>query len=67
MFLAESQLANTYEDELASMRTLIVGFVGFTVYIWDHLITFGDEVDLIWTGKKGLRMFPSAFSALLAC
>ncbi|EIW81106.1 hypothetical protein CONPUDRAFT_153655 [Coniophora puteana RWD-64-598 SS2] len=57
MFLAESQLANTYEDELASMRTLFVGFVGFTVYIWDHLITFGDEVDLIWTGKKGLPIY----------
>ncbi|KAF9241074.1 hypothetical protein BU15DRAFT_45116 [Melanogaster broomeanus] len=30
---------------------------GFTVLVWDHLITFVDEVELVWRGKKGLLVY----------
>jgi len=32
----------------------MVAFVGFTVLIWDHLITVVDEVELVWRRDKGL-------------
>ncbi|KAI0292672.1 hypothetical protein B0F90DRAFT_1768640 [Multifurca ochricompacta] len=34
-----------------------VGLAGYTVLLWDHIITFDDEVEYIWKGKKGLRKF----------
>ncbi|KAJ8591124.1 hypothetical protein M405DRAFT_735633, partial [Rhizopogon salebrosus TDB-379] len=34
-----------------------VGFVGFTILVWDHTVTFADEVDIIWSGPKNLRKF----------
>ncbi|KAJ7610251.1 hypothetical protein DFH06DRAFT_1246227 [Mycena polygramma] len=30
-----------------------VGFVAFTILIWDHIDTFPAEVEYIWNGKKG--------------
>ncbi|KAF9265408.1 hypothetical protein L218DRAFT_861018, partial [Marasmius fiardii PR-910] len=30
-----------------------VGFVSFTILVWDHMITFADEVEYIWRGRKG--------------
>jgi len=30
-----------------------VGFASFTILVWDHVITFSDEVEYIWKGKKG--------------
>ncbi|KAJ7175306.1 hypothetical protein C8R46DRAFT_1213790 [Mycena filopes] len=36
-----------------TIRTNFVGFASFTVLVWDHAITFDDEVELIWKGKKG--------------
>ncbi|KAG2357702.1 hypothetical protein BDR07DRAFT_1419473 [Suillus spraguei] len=38
-----------------TMQAIYVGFVGFTILIWDHLVTIGDEVELIWKGRKGIR------------
>ncbi|KAI0768911.1 hypothetical protein BC629DRAFT_1292490, partial [Irpex lacteus] len=34
-----------------------VAFVGFTILIWDHMITFSDEVEYIWRGSKGLLTY----------
>lgn len=31
-----------------------MGFAAFAILIWDHIITFGDEVELIWKGKKSI-------------
>ncbi|KAJ8474586.1 hypothetical protein ONZ45_g15901 [Pleurotus djamor] len=31
-------------DAAESLRTDFVGFASFTILIWDHIITFGDEV-----------------------
>ncbi|KAJ7163099.1 hypothetical protein C8R46DRAFT_1221894 [Mycena filopes] len=36
-----------------TIRTNYVGFASFTILVWDHAITFSDEVELIWKGKKG--------------
>ncbi|KAF8879501.1 hypothetical protein BD779DRAFT_1151212 [Infundibulicybe gibba] len=30
-----------------------VAFASFTVLVWDHILTFGDEIEYIWKGKKG--------------
>ncbi|KAI0275935.1 hypothetical protein BGY98DRAFT_989250 [Russula aff. rugulosa BPL654] len=30
-----------------------VGVASFTVLVWDHIITFSDEVEYIWKGAKG--------------
>ncbi|KAK7048062.1 hypothetical protein R3P38DRAFT_3307023 [Favolaschia claudopus] len=45
-------------DDVAD--TLFVGFASFTILVWDHIITFADEVEYIWKGSKG----PSAFLLL---
>ncbi|KAF8208529.1 hypothetical protein K438DRAFT_1754419 [Mycena galopus ATCC 62051] len=36
-----------------TIRTNFVGFASFTILVWDHIITFSDEVELIWKPKKG--------------
>ncbi|KAF9229897.1 hypothetical protein BU15DRAFT_69658 [Melanogaster broomeanus] len=45
------------DDALNTRSTTMVAFVGFTVLVWDHLITFVDEVELVWRGKKGLLVY----------
>ncbi|KAF9453115.1 hypothetical protein P691DRAFT_659231, partial [Macrolepiota fuliginosa MF-IS2] len=30
-----------------------VGFAGFTILIWDHIVTFADEVEYVWKRRKG--------------
>ncbi|KAF8843255.1 hypothetical protein BDN67DRAFT_1029219 [Paxillus ammoniavirescens] len=44
-------------DALSIYDTNMVAFVGFTVLIWDHLITVVDEVELIWRREKGLLVY----------
>ncbi|KAH9986928.1 hypothetical protein BJV74DRAFT_749465, partial [Russula compacta] len=34
-----------------------VGVAAFTVLVWDHVITFSDEVEYIWKGRKGLATY----------
>ncbi|KAI0315600.1 hypothetical protein OF83DRAFT_1173682 [Amylostereum chailletii] len=36
-----------------SVLTRYVGLAGFTIMVWDHIITFEDEYEYIWKGKKG--------------
>ncbi|KAI0657346.1 hypothetical protein C8Q70DRAFT_1055873 [Cubamyces menziesii] len=38
-------------DELRT--TFYVGIASFTALVWDHIITFADEVEYIWKRKKG--------------
>ncbi|KAI0088523.1 hypothetical protein BDY19DRAFT_993920 [Irpex rosettiformis] len=41
--------------DLSEVRvTVYMGFVSFMVLVWDHIITFGEEVEFIWNGRKGL-------------
>jgi len=43
----------TIEDYRNSLLTKYVGVASFTILVWDHIITFPDEVELIWKGTKG--------------
>ncbi|KAA1473853.1 hypothetical protein DENSPDRAFT_803128 [Dentipellis sp. KUC8613] len=36
-----------------SFLTKCVGVAAFTVLIWDHMISFADEVQYVWKGNKG--------------
>jgi len=40
-------------DKSDIYRTIIVGFAGFTILVYDHIITFSDEVEYIWKKRKG--------------
>ncbi|KAF7299271.1 hypothetical protein MIND_00875800 [Mycena indigotica] len=53
MSMMSQSLPTPMEDVSATMRTNFVGFASFTILVWDHMITFADEVDYIWKGKKG--------------
>ncbi|KAH7913952.1 hypothetical protein BJ138DRAFT_1214535 [Hygrophoropsis aurantiaca] len=56
--LESATMNEMLEDDIKDIReTIYVGIVGFTVLIWDHLITFDDEIELIWQGKKGLLVY----------
>ncbi|KAI0075079.1 hypothetical protein K474DRAFT_1664666 [Panus rudis PR-1116 ss-1] len=35
--------------------TVYIGFVSFIILIWEHIVTFDDEVECIWKGKKSWR------------
>jgi len=37
--------------------TILVGFAGFTVLVYDHVITFADEVQYIWLELHGLPAY----------
>jgi hypothetical protein len=48
----------TIGQEYADTRiTIYVGIVGFTILVWDHLITSGDEIEFIWKGRKGILVY----------
>ncbi|KAH7102033.1 hypothetical protein BKA62DRAFT_152429 [Auriculariales sp. MPI-PUGE-AT-0066] len=46
-------------DARAEARDLFatnaIGLVSFTILVWDHLLTFSDEVRVIWRRPKGAR------------
>jgi len=44
---------SVFDDVSDTIRTNYVGFASFTILVWDHVITFSDEVEYIWKGKKG--------------
>ncbi|KAJ7465239.1 hypothetical protein FB451DRAFT_1402944 [Mycena latifolia] len=46
-------LPNPIDDISDTIRTNFVGFASFTILVWDHALTFSDEVEYIWKGKKG--------------
>ncbi|KAI0091547.1 hypothetical protein BDY19DRAFT_991241 [Irpex rosettiformis] len=39
-------------DKYRVRMTTYIGFVSFAILIWDHMITFADEVEYIWKGQK---------------
>ncbi|KAL0569577.1 hypothetical protein V5O48_012386 [Marasmius crinis-equi] len=49
----EMSFPDVQEDIKETVRTNYVGFVSFTILVWDHMITFSDEVEYIWRGRKG--------------
>ncbi|KAG1822658.1 uncharacterized protein BJ212DRAFT_1540454 [Suillus subaureus] len=38
-------------------QTIYVGIVGFTILIWDHIVTIADEIELIWRRPKGTLVY----------
>ncbi|KAJ7037804.1 hypothetical protein C8F04DRAFT_1256714 [Mycena alexandri] len=53
MTTASQAIPSIPNDISSTIRTNFVGFASFTILVWDHLLTFSDEVELIWKGKKG--------------
>jgi len=51
--LSPSVVDEIGEDLSTIFSTTLVGFAGFTVLIYDHFITFGDEVQYIWQKLRG--------------
>ncbi|XP_006462413.1 hypothetical protein AGABI2DRAFT_119270 [Agaricus bisporus var. bisporus H97] len=37
-------------------KTNCVGFVSLTILLWDHIVTFSDEVEYVWYGRDGPRV-----------
>ncbi|KAG1814621.1 uncharacterized protein BJ212DRAFT_342673 [Suillus subaureus] len=53
MQIAISQI----KDYTETRQTIYVGFAGFTILVWDHLVTSGDEIEFIWNGPKGILVY----------
>ncbi|KAF8644430.1 hypothetical protein AX16_008489 [Volvariella volvacea WC 439] len=34
-----------------------MGFASFTILVWDHIVTFSDEVEYIWKAKRSLMVY----------
>lgn len=47
----------TVLDTTETRQTICVGIVCFTILIWDHLVTSGDEIEFIWQGPKGILVY----------
>lgn len=46
--------AKIISEALEAFQTVAVGAFGFTILVWDHAITFADEVEIIWGRPKNL-------------
>ncbi|KAF8208534.1 hypothetical protein K438DRAFT_2012566 [Mycena galopus ATCC 62051] len=58
-----SQTTPTVLSDISdTIRTNFVGFASFTILVWDHIITFSDEVELIWKPKKGPLIYLFIFN-----
>ncbi|KAG2341777.1 hypothetical protein BDR05DRAFT_964789 [Suillus weaverae] len=44
-------------EALEASQDIAVGVLGFTILVWDHVITFADEVEIIWGRPKKLLTF----------
>ncbi|KAG2065294.1 hypothetical protein BDR04DRAFT_1108761 [Suillus decipiens] len=49
--------AEIISEALESSQAVAVGALGFTILVWDHAITFADEVEIIWGRPKKLLTF----------
>ncbi|OJA21022.1 hypothetical protein AZE42_02339 [Rhizopogon vesiculosus] len=55
--MSEAMKGAVLEDWLETRDTIYIGIVGFTILVWDHLVTSGDEIELIWKGSKGILVY----------
>ncbi|KAG2130655.1 uncharacterized protein EDB93DRAFT_1179667 [Suillus bovinus] len=46
--------AQIISEAVEASQTIAVGVLGFTILVWDHAITFADEVKMIWGRPKNL-------------
>ncbi|KAM5534967.1 hypothetical protein V8D89_011340 [Ganoderma adspersum] len=48
------QNTSPFISEVSQLHTTCyVGLASFTILVWDHLLTFSEEVEFIWMKKKG--------------
>jgi len=52
-----SDIKDLIKDNQNLVITRCVGVASFTVLVWDHIITFSDEVEYVWKGAKGLPVY----------
>ncbi|OAX40717.1 hypothetical protein K503DRAFT_798560 [Rhizopogon vinicolor AM-OR11-026] len=55
--MSEAMKGDVLEDWLETRTTIYIGIAGFTILVWDHLVTSGDEIELIWKGSKGILVY----------
>ncbi|KAG2343410.1 hypothetical protein BDR05DRAFT_962930 [Suillus weaverae] len=55
--LVKETIQTIGQDLTETRQTIYVGIVGFTILIWDHLVTSGDEIEFIWQGRKGISVY----------
>ncbi|KAG1842519.1 hypothetical protein DFJ58DRAFT_806179, partial [Suillus subalutaceus] len=46
--------AEIISEVLEAYQAVAIGILGFTILVWDHAITFADEVEIIWGRPKKL-------------
>ncbi|KAG2365115.1 hypothetical protein BDR07DRAFT_1399896 [Suillus spraguei] len=49
--------AEIISEALEAFQTVAIGILGLTILVWDHVITFADEVEIIWGRPKKLMTF----------
>ncbi|KIK48053.1 hypothetical protein CY34DRAFT_798676 [Suillus luteus UH-Slu-Lm8-n1] len=50
--MTESIKVDVLRDVYETRQTICVGIVGFTILVWDHIVTSADEIELIWQRPK---------------
>ncbi|KAG1869028.1 hypothetical protein DFJ58DRAFT_766723 [Suillus subalutaceus] len=50
--MTELMKDNVIQDLYETRQTIYVGIVGFTILVWDHIVTSADEIELIWRRPK---------------
>lgn len=54
MFAPTFRGLESTQDQTDIQSTILVGFMGYTVLVYDHMISFTDEVEYIWSKPKGM-------------
>jgi hypothetical protein len=52
--LTQAEIDNDIRN---AVITKCVGVASFTALVWDHIITFSDEVEYVWKGAKGWGVY----------
>jgi len=50
------------DDKWDTFLTTYVRLLGFTILVWDHMITFADEVEFVWKEPKKLMAYLFLFN-----
>ncbi|KAF9453116.1 hypothetical protein P691DRAFT_771670 [Macrolepiota fuliginosa MF-IS2] len=49
----EAAILDWEQDQTHQFVTNCIAFICVTILVWDHILTFGDEVEFVWNGKNG--------------
>ncbi|KAI0075080.1 hypothetical protein K474DRAFT_1709320 [Panus rudis PR-1116 ss-1] len=53
--MSVDEIPDLVTDVAQTRVTIYIGFVSFMILIWEHIITFADEVECVWKGRKSWR------------